>query len=699
MKLKRLVTKLLTAMFCIISCSGCKKDANDDLIVYKNFYDQDISTFNYITTNIHTDLTHIANFVDGLVEVDKYGNIVPSIATSWENEIIGGKQIWTFYIRENVYWSDYKGNKHSLVTAHDFVTTLKYSLNHDVASQNYNLPASIIDNALGYYNATLIRNYNYQDVLKKINELEKKNNLSELDTYTKIKSGFEYCQENLCSLDFNNVGVKAINDYKLQFTLTKPIPYFLSTLTYGLFLPSNEDFIKEIGFNNFGTNKMNLLYNGAYILNNYYHSSKIEYVKNNNYWDKDKVYIDKIIFNKLLNYAGVNYSRLSYEMGNINGFYVNSKDTKGWTKYVTGEDNSGSISNPVGNNTYSIDETTDFTTYYLIFNQNRVNKNYTTLSNKEIQNSNIALSNINFRRALVYGLHQEIYSTSYLNEEISTIIPSDFIQNSDKDYHDYFLEEYSIRNNITVDEAISREKENALLFDQDKSSYYLNIALEELSSQGIKLPIKLEFSYFFSQEYKNYDLLRIKQWNNTLNGCDIDASTCNYDKVFITFNDTLSNYNDFDYAVRQEEYSITILGLYPIFMDPTAYLQAFSSTGELATYINQSQESVVDEFLEEINLYYKEEDKEKRFKLSAKLEYEIIFNSALILPFCIKDTTDKVLVTDLVPYEKMKASYGLSPFKFKLRKMRTKDYTQEDIAKLKEEYERGNNKWFYIGLL
>ena len=38
----------------------------------------------------------------------------------------------------------------------------------------------------------------------------------------------------------------------------------------------------------------------------------------------------------------------------------------------------------------------------------------------------------------------------------------------------------------------------------------------------------------------------------------------------------------------------------------------------------------------------------------------------------------------------MKASYGLSPFKFKHRKIKTANYTQEDIAKLKQEYDEGN---------
>jgi hypothetical protein len=39
----------------------------------------------------------------------------------------------------------------------------------------------------------------------------------------------------------------------------------------------------------------------------------------------------------------------------------------------------------------------------------------------------------------------------------------------------------------------------------------------------------------------------------------------------------------------------------------------------------------------------------------------------------------------------MKSSYGLSSFKFKLRKVKTKDYTQTDILQLKEEYEKGRS--------
>ena len=687
MNLKRLITNLFIIPLLVI-CNGCK-NKEENTFIYKNFYEQDISTFNYIITNEHSDYTHIANFVDGLVENDKYGNIVPSIAKLWKNEIINGKQVWTFYLRENVYWVDYKGKTYDIVTAHDFVTTIKYILNYNTKSKHTTLPSSLLENGLNYYNATLVSNYNYNDILTKIENLKINDPNGELPTYNKIKNAFDYCFESNCSSDFESVGIKAIGDFELQFTLEYPSPYFLSALTYCSFLPISERFIKEVGFNNFGTNKKHLLYNGAYILKDYFHSSKIEYVKNKNYWDKDNVFIDKIIFSKLINYPTASYTRLAYETGNIDGFYVNPSDSSGWTKYVTGKNNEGSISSPIGNNTYLIEEITDYTSYHLIFNQNRTESQYTTLTKEEINISNQALSNNNFRKALIYGLKNNSYSISYINEISSTIVPSTFIYNGTKDYHTYFLEEYAKNKGISYEDALNKKNSNDLIFNADLSKYYLATALDELNISKENLPIKLEYSYFYSQDYERYNESKIKEWNNILNGCSIDSQNCNYDKILIVNNKSLSSYNDFIYAIKNGEYNISLLGLYPNFIDPTAYLEVFGSLGELSPFLNHSTGHIVDSLLDIIKTIYKEEDLDLRYTLCAELEYKIIFELALALPLCIKDTTNKILVSNLMPYQRMKSNYGLSQFKFKLRKLKEKDFTQQDILKLKEEYEKG----------
>lgn len=686
--MNKIVSNFLCILLCFTFCFGCSCKKEKDLVVYRNFYDQDVTTFNYLTTNKYQNIIRIANLVDGLVENDKYGNIVSSIASSWKNEIIDNKQVWTFYLKDDIYWSDYNGDKYSLVTAHDFVTSLKYILNYNTGSESYNIPGNIIENGMNYYNATLLENYDYEDVLAKINSLSVNDANNELDYYLNIKSIFDSCNETKsCINDFDIVGVKAISDFELQYTLENPIPYFLSSLTYYTFLPVNEDFIKEVGFNNFGTNKKTLLYNGAYLLNDYFNSSRIEYIKNPNYWDKENVFIDKLIFTKAISYQSASYARLMYEAGNITEFYVSPEDETGYKKYVTGKDNEGSSSNPIGDNTYVSNEITDYTTYYFVFNQNRKSFNYSSLSDEENEIANKAMQNLNFRKALTYGLNKSSYLKNNLYSSISSIVPKMFIYNEEKDYYDYFLETYATKNNITKEETSHILDEN-LFHDSIKSNYYLDLAIEELSIDS-SLPIKIEYTYYTSDDYTKYDQARIKEWNNILNGCSIDEDDCKYNKIEIVFNESITSISSYLLALENKEYNLTFLGLYPDFVDPTTYLNAFSSNGELFSYLNHSNGNEIDEYLNAINSTL---DLDERFTLCSLLDYYIVFEQNLGLPLSFKSYSKQIVVSKMFPYTKMKATYGLSPFKFKHRKISNDSLSQEDILKLKEEYEKGREK-------
>lgn len=684
--MNKIVSNFFILVCSLSMCFACSCNADKDLIIYKNFYDTDITTFNYIITNEYQNISTIANLIDGLVENDKYGNVVPSIAYDWKDEIINGKQIWTFYLRKDAYWSDYSGKIYSSVTAHDFVTTMKYSLNYNIASNNYGLPAALLENGKNYYNATLLKNYNYDEVLSKIDHLSKSDSNNELEFYKNIKNIFDSCYStNKCIDDFNTVGIKALDDFTLQFTLDTPVPYFLSALTYYVFLPVNENFLKEIGFNNFGTNKKSLLYNGAYLLDTYYHSSRIELIKNLNYWDKNNVFIDKLIFTKSLNYHSDIYTRLSYESGNISEFILSKNDEEGWSKYF-GDTNTYS---PVGDNTYISSSSTNYSTYYIVFNQNR-SYNSSNLTNKQIDVANLALSNTNFRKALIHGINKSLYFNNEQNTLLSSIIPKGFLTHDNKDYNDYLLETFSIKNNTPLSD-VEKAFDNDALFDVEKSNYFLDLALKELNLSEDLLPIKLEYSYYYNKDYSNYDKARISIWNAALNGC-VDLNNCEYSKIEIVYNDDINSMHDLDNAFYNKEYNITCIGLYPDYNDPTTYLSAFGSTGELYGYINHNNTEYIDEMLTNIAKLYSTEDLDERYRLCSELEHYIVFEAGLILPLSIKGNSIQVVVSDLVPFEKMKASYGLSPFKFKYRKLRDKNYTQEDIKILKEKYEMGAKK-------
>ena len=689
--MKKFVSMFLLFIAIVISCSSCSCSKEDNLIVYRNFYDQDVTTFNYLITNEYNNIIRIANLIDGLVENDKYGNIVPSIAKSWKSEIVNDKQIWTFYLKDNVYWSDYNGNKYDLVTAHDFVSTFKYSFNYETKSEKFNLPAELIDNGMNYYYATLIKHFDYNEILNKIDDLSINDPYNSLSYYENIKDIFDKCNSsNLCIDDFNTVGVKAINDFELQFTLSKPCVYFLSALTYYSFLPVSEKFLQEVGLNNFGTNKKAILYNGAYLLSNYSHSSRIEYLKNPNYWDKDNVFIDKLVFTKALNYQSPSYARLSYESGNIDEFIVNEKDETGWNEYVVGNNKEGNKENPAGNNTY-LTSNFNYSTVYMIFNQNRTNFKYSTLSKEQINVSNKALSNNNFRKALFYGIPRNYYFKDSLNSKLSSVIPFEFISYNDESYTKLLINEYAAKNSISYEEALEKY-ENDWFNNLELSHSYLDKAIQELNISKNELPIKIEYSYYKDEDYEVYDKVRIEKWNKLLNDCSEDDSYCEFSKVEIVYNDTIKSYSDYEYMLNSKEYSITLLGLYPDYNDPTSYLKSFSLTGELYSYLNYSSSLKIDEMLNNIDNYYLDENIGTRYELCAKLEYYILFEENLILPLSLNGSTKQIVVSNLVPFEKLVASYGLSPFKFKYRKKRTIDYTQNDINSLREKYlkSRGN---------
>ncbi len=690
--MKKFISIFLLFITIVVSCSGCSCSKDDNLIVYRNFYDQDVTTFNYLITNEYNNIVRIANLIDGLVENDKYGNIVPSIAKSWKSEIVNDKQIWTFYLKDDVYWSDYNGNKYGLVTAHDFVTTFKYSFNYNIKSDNFKLAAGLIENGMNYYYGTLIKNFDYDDVISKINNLSNSYNSNEYFYYSNIKEVFDKCNTQMsCTSNFDYVGVKAINDYELQFTLQKPCSYFLSSLTYYSFLPVNEKFIEEIGINNFGTSKKTLLYNGAYILSNYSHTSKIEFIKNQNYWDKDNVFIDKLIFTKTLNYSSHGYARLSYEAGNLDEFVLTEDDTVGWRKYVTGDDGSGSATSPVGDNTYVIPYTSDFTAYYFLFNQNRTNYKYSTLSEKENQIANKALQNDNFRKALFYGILRDYYFNSEMNNTLLfSIVPPNFINYNNVDYSNYLINTYAINNDISIEDATSLYNEG-WFYNSNKSQYYLELAMKELNLSSNDLPIKLEYTYYKDNDYVIYDKARLNMWNRLLNGCSANQDeSCEFANVEIVYNDSIRTSYEFDTAFSNKEFSISFLGLYPDFNDPVAYLKSFSYDGELYEFLNHNYTSEIDAMLNKIDDFYLDEDIDNRFQECSKLEYYILFEKNLVLPLSMSGFKNQIIVSNLVPFEKMTANYGLSSFKFKKRKIRNKSYSQDDIAALKDNYYKGS---------
>ena len=69
---------------------------------YDYLYSEEITSMNYLATSVSANQKPLANFVDTLIEYDNLGNIVPDLATSWEESEDG--LTWTFHLRDDAKW-------------------------------------------------------------------------------------------------------------------------------------------------------------------------------------------------------------------------------------------------------------------------------------------------------------------------------------------------------------------------------------------------------------------------------------------------------------------------------------------------------------------------------------------------------------------------------------------------------------------
>ena len=401
---------------------------------YRTLYSGEITSLNYLTTATTNEFALAANVIDTLVEYDKYGQVQPSLAESWEYD--HENLTYTFKLRQDATWVKADGTEYAKVTAHDFVTAAKYILDAANASSTANIFYSVIEGAEAYY----------------------------LGTSTPEEGAEPYPV-----MDFETVGVKALDDYTLQYTLVEPCPYFLSMITYVCFMPVNADFLAEKGAD-FGvaTSNENILYNGAYVLSTFEPQQKRVYTKNAANWDADNVLIETIeqTYNK-------ESSTISPEL------------------FKRGEVDDASIDSTIANEWLSSEETADlihpirqsgFYTYFYAFN---FDPQFDAAF--EPENWKIVVNNENFRKSIYAGLDRvkAMIVTDPDNPEaimFNTVTPPEFVSIDGVDYTE--MGALAAITDLGVD-----------TFNEEAALAYKAAAVEELTAAGATFPVKILMSY------------------------------------------------------------------------------------------------------------------------------------------------------------------------------------------------------------
>lgn len=191
--------------------------------------------------------------IDGLMGLDKEGNIVGAIAENYD--LSEDKLTYTFHLRENANWSN-----DTPVTADDFVYAWQRILKNN---GNYAY-------MLGSDGAAIV---GVDEILAKMAN-----------------------KETLTDADFEKMGVKAVDDKTLEVKITKPISYFEELMTFPCYYPINKEFCEEKG-DQYAKSATNVLSNGAFVMTDWQPGKTATFEKNDKYWNADAVKIQNLVMN------------------------------------------------------------------------------------------------------------------------------------------------------------------------------------------------------------------------------------------------------------------------------------------------------------------------------------------------------------------------------------------------------------------
>ena len=363
---KRTLAIALVLCMLAIGLIGCGETTQT---TYKTYFSTSYPSLNYFSTSYATVREIATNCIDGLVEPDVYGNYVGSMAESWEHN--EDYTVWTFKIRQGLKWIDYTGAETEYaVTAQDFVDGIKY----------------IGDPLNGAYSLRVVRNlitglYDYYWGLDDID--------CGIDTTTN--------RADLEARFSEIVGVKAIDEYTVQYSLDSGAPYFLSLIESSmLLLPIEYDYATALG-EDFGIDNTKMLYCGAYYVSDFQRDKLIKLTKNPNYWDADKVKLETV------EYQMIPDGTTSLEMFMRGELHYTSVESEAYQSLQNGEWGDNLIPNEFS-----------FSTNYLWLDFQGANPEFNTFVHNE-----------NFRKALQYAVNRSSFGA--LREPVD---PSRLVRNT-----------------------------------------------------------------------------------------------------------------------------------------------------------------------------------------------------------------------------------------------------------------------------
>ena len=517
-------------------------------------YSSDPVTWDGLATSRAADNDAIINTYDGLMEYDVEGTLQPALAESYEVSDDG--LTYTFHLRKDVKWTDSQGREVDTVKADDFVAGMQHMCDAQGGLE-----------------------YLVQGVIKNVSQ---------------------YISGEIT--DFDEVGVKAVDDYTVEYTLEEPCSYFETMLGYTIFMPMSRSYYQSQGGKfgaeydssaadyQYGKDSNSIAYCGPYLVTNATAKNTIVFKLSDSYWNKDNVNIKTLTW-------------LFNDQSDVTKMYTDAK--AGTVDYVNLNTSTMETAKSEGlYDQYAVVSDTDATSFMAFYNINRTataNANdgttaKSTKSDEEIQRTNKALQNVHFRRAISFAADRGAYNAQQVGEDLkytslrNTFTPGYFVSLS-KDttiqingtdttfpagtYYGEIVQKQIDADGVKI-KVWDAENKTSDGFDgwynPENAVEELNTAIEELAEEGITIdesnPIQIEYPYPSAVEV----------YTNKANSYKKSVEAALGGKVVINLVDAVDvdgwyyagYYVNYGYEQNYDVYDVS--GWSPDFGDPCSYL-------------------------------------------------------------------------------------------------------------------------------
>lgn len=453
------------------------------------------TTWDYLSSSKTADGQTLSATWDGLLRYDSENIQQPALAESYE--ISDDNLTYTFHLRKGVKWVTYQGTEVAELKADDFVAALQHI--GDTPSGGLYAVVSCIENLAAYATGEIT--------------------------------------------DFSEVGVKALDDYTVQYTLSEPTPWFLSVVGYSAMAPLcrsyyesqggkfGEEFDSTAADYTFGSDAQHIVYCGPYLVSNYTYQNTIVLTANPSYYNADKVRI-KTVTLKYNDGTDELFSWNNYMNGTFNaGLGLGASALEQAKSTVVPDDPDGK--NYFDKYAYVVSESaTSFLNFvnlnrYAYANYNDETQVMSTKTQLQAERSHAAMMNQNFRLALALANDRGTVNALSRGEDLryarltNSYVPGNFISTSEEITVDingtattYPLGTFYgeiLQDQITADGYPMKVWDpsgadgagSSLGFDgwylPEEAVKYLDKAIEELAAEGVEIsetnPIYLDMLY------------------------------------------------------------------------------------------------------------------------------------------------------------------------------------------------------------